>query len=694
MSILIDTLNEQKESMLNMIEDVQKRLSKIDSQDANFLALQEMLNAVVENNSYQKIRNEKLNKQSAKLLLQTYNAVSKDSKYLGKDSSGQSITKKLMLESKQLETKNTVKDLLKEIVARQDKANKEAKQTLKINSDFKDSLTVLLGPAGPFIKTFSDLKETYKDDVVKGIARAKKFLGLQKDEGSQIEKLLNKEAADKKSIFKFLTDKFKQFGNAIPKSKGLIGKAVDMLPDWMPKKIPGVGKLSKLLPKVGVGGLMKGAGAVGGLYGLYDITKNDVDAGAKGQDAMTTAGSYAQGALAGASIGLFVGGPVGAAVGGVLGLMYTGIVRNWTSVKDTLSKGYEAMTSFAKDAFTTTIDLGVKLAKWQISNWKKSKKAMTEFSDWFSDWGEKIADFFSFSASAGGGSAGGGGAGGDYSAGGGSAGGGGDASAPQGGSASEKAVNLLKGFEGYQETAKWDVNAERAGYGSDTTTDANGNVSKIKKGQRVNKEDAERDLRRRVDTQYAPKARNAVGALVWDKLPDDAKAALISVAYNYGSLPKNVVAAARTGDTAKIAEAVRALSVHNNGINAKRRNKEADIISKASGSATQQGDNQKFSSSPDKYIGNKGSTQKGFVASNKNMPYDGTNFSWGQQSEGGFERVPKISNNTVRMPMPQLPQIPQQVNNAIASVTKIMDIPNVLGDSHMVVVNSGMIGAY
>ena len=65
---------------------------------------------------------------------------------------------------------------------------------------------------------------------------------------------------------------------------------------------------------------------------------------------------------------------------------------------------------------------------------------------------------------------------------------------------------------------------------------------------------------------------------MWDKLPPNAQAALTSYAYNYGSLTKDVIRAAQTGNMNELAAAVRNRQTNNNGINAKRRNQEADYI--------------------------------------------------------------------------------------------------------------------
>lgn len=138
-------------------------------------------------------------------------------------------------------------------------------------------------------------------------------------------------------------------------------------------------------------------------------------------------------------------------------------------------------------------------------------------------------------------------------------------------------VGLIRKHEGYRARPYWDVNAYRVGYGSDTVTLEDGSVVKVKPGMEITRADAERDLQRRIG-EFQAGIVQEVGPGVWGSLPASAKAALTSVAYNYGSLPGNVVNAIKSGDLGQISEAVRGLSKHNGGINASRRNNEADII--------------------------------------------------------------------------------------------------------------------
>ena len=135
------------------------------------------------------------------------------------------------------------------------------------------------------------------------------------------------------------------------------------------------------------------------------------------------------------------------------------------------------------------------------------------------------------------------------------------------------ASSMLRRFEGFRERPYYDVNAYRTGYGSDTITQPDGTVVQVQPGMQITREDAERDLSRRLNTEFIPRASSQVGAENWTALPAPAQAALASVTYNYGSLPKTVVAAVKTGDVNAIADAVQALKD-----NPGRRAQEAAVI--------------------------------------------------------------------------------------------------------------------
>lgn len=145
------------------------------------------------------------------------------------------------------------------------------------------------------------------------------------------------------------------------------------------------------------------------------------------------------------------------------------------------------------------------------------------------------------------------------------------------GGAGGAAAALIKRFEGYSETPYWDVNAYRAGYGSDTTTLADGTIMRIVEGMTVTLADSERDLARRI-AEFQNVVMGQIGADRFASFDQNQQAVLTSLAYNYGSLPERILDAVRSGDSEAIAEAIRGLAGDNNGINANRRNLEASVF--------------------------------------------------------------------------------------------------------------------
>ncbi|WP_217568813.1 tape measure protein [Mesorhizobium sp. GbtcB19] len=139
------------------------------------------------------------------------------------------------------------------------------------------------------------------------------------------------------------------------------------------------------------------------------------------------------------------------------------------------------------------------------------------------------------------------------------------------------AVGLIKDFEGFVSTAKWDRNAFRAGYGSDTVTLADGTIQKITEGMSVSVADANRDLVRRIG-EFQDGIKKQIGADTFNSFDDKQQSALLSIAYNYGSLPDRIVAAIKTGNQEAIVKAIRGLGADNGGINKERRNSEADLF--------------------------------------------------------------------------------------------------------------------
>lgn len=140
----------------------------------------------------------------------------------------------------------------------------------------------------------------------------------------------------------------------------------------------------------------------------------------------------------------------------------------------------------------------------------------------------------------------------------------------------EAAKTLLRQVEGFQPVGTWDVNAYRAGYGSDTVTLSDGSIKAITQGMAVNRADAERDLERRA-REFAAIAMREVGADRWADILPAQQAVLTSLAYNYGNLPDAVAAAVRSGSDIQVGAAIRGLGSDNDGVNRNRRNNEAAI---------------------------------------------------------------------------------------------------------------------
>jgi len=162
--------------------------------------------------------------------------------------------------------------------------------------------------------------------------------------------------------------------------------------------------------------------------------------------------------------------------------------------------------------------------------------------------------------------------------------------APATGVALPGAAGLIAGVEGFRASPYEDMTMRggqqvsagfRIGYGSDTITRPDGTVVRVAPGMQVSEEDAQRDLTRRINTEFTPRATQAVGAETWATLPAQAQEALVSVTYNYGSLPRSVVAAAKTGDVERIAAAVEGLANDNSGVNRQRRLAEAAHVRSA-----------------------------------------------------------------------------------------------------------------
>ena len=76
---------------------------------------------------------------------------------------------------------------------------------------------------------------------------------------------------------------------------------------------------------------------------------------------------------------------------------------------------------------------------------------------------------------------------------------------------------------------------------------------------------------------FLPIIKNTIGSS-WDGLSNNAKAATLSITYNYGRVPNRKREALKSGDNNEIAKAIRSLSTDNKGVNKKRRHTEAELV--------------------------------------------------------------------------------------------------------------------
>nr|WP_245247722.1 phage tail length tape measure family protein [Tianweitania sediminis] len=151
------------------------------------------------------------------------------------------------------------------------------------------------------------------------------------------------------------------------------------------------------------------------------------------------------------------------------------------------------------------------------------------------------------------------------------------------GKAQGSAADMIKKHEGFRQTAYWDVNAYRTGFGSDTTTRSDGTIEKVTRDTVVTLADAERDLARRI-VEFQSGIQRAIGLDTWRSLSEGQQAALTSIAYNYGSLPKKIVAAIQNGGGPEaVANAIASLGVDNGGVNKTRRRLEAQAYLSSTG---------------------------------------------------------------------------------------------------------------
>lgn len=114
------------------------------------------------------------------------------------------------------------------------------------------------------------------------------------------------------------------------------------------------------------------------------------------------------------------------------------------------------------------------------------------------------------------------------------------------------ALDFISSKEGFLEKPKPDEGTLRAGYGTDKIVIADGTVRSVGIDTVFTIEDAKRTLIYQIKTTFGPRVVSQIGQANWDKLNDKQKAALVSYAYNAGSLRNNVVSAIQSNTSNQI----------------------------------------------------------------------------------------------------------------------------------------------
>ena len=145
--------------------------------------------------------------------------------------------------------------------------------------------------------------------------------------------------------------------------------------------------------------------------------------------------------------------------------------------------------------------------------------------------------------------------------------------------ASVKDPNGLYGtitkFEGFSSTPYWDVNGYAIGFGSHINPVTG---LAVQPGDYISQDQASA-LFGQSAQQYIDRAAGQVGIDTWNNLSPSEQNALTSLAYNYGSVPSNVVSAVQNGnDPNQVADAIASRASDNGGVNSSRRLQEADMV--------------------------------------------------------------------------------------------------------------------
>jgi len=114
------------------------------------------------------------------------------------------------------------------------------------------------------------------------------------------------------------------------------------------------------------------------------------------------------------------------------------------------------------------------------------------------------------------------------------------------------AAQFISKKEGFTPTAKWDKNRLRLGFGTDNILGSDGKIRKVVEGDTTTREDATKvlqyDIVQRFKGRVVGPNGNQLTEAEFEALSSPAKAAVISYAYNVGSLRKGIAQAIKAKD--------------------------------------------------------------------------------------------------------------------------------------------------
>ena len=252
----------------------------------------------------------------------------------------QSLTARIQQEKLEVVRKETIVRILSEI---NETTEKSAKVEISLSENQHKGLALLLGPVGPvYLAMQGAASEMWSSSA----GLRERYQQWRSTEKQTEEELLQEESRQEA--------RNDELQDTIVEGLGKAGRGGSSGFD-LPLGGGGGrgGKGGK--PKGGFGkwlgklkGFGRGVGRVAGPLGLalsaYDLSTS-VDAGRNPEEStVNKAMSYGGNALTGGAIGMMVGGPIGAAIGAAIGLALTGITRNWTSFKETMVNGFSMAT--------------------------------------------------------------------------------------------------------------------------------------------------------------------------------------------------------------------------------------------------------------------------------------------------------------------------------------------------------------